>query len=632
MWLGCSFVSSWVSNQQEESKSMLEGQLRRRFLPLLVDENLKVLDVPQSDIDADLSTGPSPWNFGGAGPCMGYSVIGLAHCAESPPSDALVFTTLACIVVVVALLAPSNGVGGAGYTFWTENVHYHRLLALYNIVFDDKYREAIIKDDLGAYLSAGGHRHIHTILVLTRFNTEYRTTSEALGSVKSNLLTLACSLPPPWYWSQVQTLIADYPMILLQGLYMFFNIRSLTTASLVSVAVFQYGINSLTKAVDALRNGQYSDSITGTMRNARRFMKSIGGDAARSEDASAAVGVQVRPLIYPNLGTSKGMHLYLKDVTLRYPEQDHDALKNVTVTIKSGELILLVGANGSGKSSLLKVITSTVPPNSIVKGRVKVNRNALRRYSPSSIRRSIAYVSQSEQIYPLSILENILIGIGEDSKGIPSEQLSPLIEAVAREAQCDDLLQRYGEHTVLQRCRVVGQSLRGCGNGDVGRGASKELRRYDPSYRHVVVTPGEKQRLVLARCLLRIKRRHCDLVILDEATSALDPITETRVFESLDKYRNGKTMILVTHRIGMFPVLTDFALLLVAFCPPVACSWPTFPPYHSTGFAPPSCMDGGRIVQNGTHDELMKDALHSHYRDLFTAQTVGFNDAHSAAS
>lgn len=115
---------------------------------------------------------PTPWSFGELVPAwniisnltvrlrdalalLAQAVAVLVIVRSLPPSDALVFITLAVIVVAVAVLAPSNGVGGAGYTFWTHNVHYHRLLALYNIVFDDKYREAIVKDDLAHYLSSG---------------------------------------------------------------------------------------------------------------------------------------------------------------------------------------------------------------------------------------------------------------------------------------------------------------------------------------------------------------------------------------------------------------------------------------------------------------------------------------------
>lgn len=93
--------------------------------------------------------------------------------------------------------------------------------------------------------------------------------------------------------------------------------------------------------------------------------------------------------------------------------------------------------------------------------------------------------------------ENIFIGIGEDAKELASPELNAMVESAAVGAQCDDLLRRHGQGSVLQRCRVVGQSLRGCGNGDVGRGAYIELKRHDPSYRDVVVTPGEKQRLIL---------------------------------------------------------------------------------------------------------------------------------------
>jgi hypothetical protein len=90
---------------------------------------------------------------------------------------------------------------------------------------------------------------------------------------------------------------------------MFFNIRSLTVNSLVAIAVFQYGINSLTKAVDAFRNGQYSDSFRETIGNAERFVRSINRDPI--PDTNGLVGPQ-RPLVYPKAGTSKGMHIYLK--------------------------------------------------------------------------------------------------------------------------------------------------------------------------------------------------------------------------------------------------------------------------------------------------------------------------------
>ena len=121
---------------------------------------------------------PSPWSFGELVPA--WDIISnltvrfrdiLALVAQAfavllivrslPPSDGMVFITLAAVVIVVAFLAPSNAVGGVGYTFWTENPHYHRLLALYNIVFDSKYRDGIVKDDLAGFLSAGKWFFVH---------------------------------------------------------------------------------------------------------------------------------------------------------------------------------------------------------------------------------------------------------------------------------------------------------------------------------------------------------------------------------------------------------------------------------------------------------------------------------------
>ena len=186
-------------------------------------------------------------------------------------------------------------------------------------------------------------------------------------------------------------------------------------------------------------------------------------------------------------------------MTLRYPAEARDALDDISLSIRSGEFILVVGVNGSGKSSLLSVIAGLTAPTS---GEIIVGGNVLAGYRPSSLHRAIAFVTQNEPLYPLSLRENLLMGLGslQATQGEFSERDSEedrVVKEAVEIAGCNHLLHRLGSSTVVNPCRVVAQSLRGCGNGDVGRGAYRELRRNDPAQRAIVLSPGEKQRLIL---------------------------------------------------------------------------------------------------------------------------------------
>jgi ABC-type bacteriocin/lantibiotic exporter with double-glycine peptidase domain len=184
------------------------------------------------------------------------------------------------------------------------------------------------------------------------------------------------------------------------------------------------------------------------------------------------------------------------NVSLRYPNESQDALTGISIEIKTGEFVLLVGVNGSGKSSLLKVLAGLLPPTS---GEVKVNQRAFREYAPSTIRQAISFVTHSEPIYPLSLAENIFIGLGEDlaQRGLTTDARQRMVHEAAEIVGCTQLLQRLGEDTILNPCRVVNTSLKGCGNGDIGKAAYREWKRNDPSQCLHTLSPGEKQRLIL---------------------------------------------------------------------------------------------------------------------------------------
>lgn len=181
-------------------------------------------------------------------------------------------------------------------------------------------------------------------------------------------------------------------------------------------------------------------------------------------------------------------------MVVRYGQPDDsgtDAVNRVTFDIKAGQLVVIVGDNGSGKSSLLKAITQLVYPTS---GRVRIDDEDMEVYDINSLRRSIAFISQDEEIYPLSLAENILIGapnLAGRSKGTRH-----LIDEAARLGGAFDLVQRYGYEKVINPPDIVSVSLQGCGNGPVGEEAMLELHNHTAHRREVNISDAEKLRLV----------------------------------------------------------------------------------------------------------------------------------------
>jgi hypothetical protein len=116
----------------------------------------------------------------------------------------------------------------------------------------------------------------------------------------------------------------------------------------------------------------------------------------------------------------------------------------------------------------------------------------LQDYDVRKLRNYMAFLAQSEEIYPVSLRENILMGLSGD----PTEK-NEFIDNAARFGGAYDLITRVGYDTILNPPNVVGQSLRGFGNGDIGPSAMEELSRYSSNFRETSISCGEKQRLLL---------------------------------------------------------------------------------------------------------------------------------------
>jgi ABC-type multidrug transport system fused ATPase/permease subunit len=166
----------------------------------------------------------------------------------------------------------------------------------------------------------------------------------------------------------------------------------------------------------------------------------------------------------------------------------HDAIRKASFDIYPGQLVLIVGVNGSGKSSLLNLIPRLLEPTS---GTIFIDGKPLRQYDIESLRNSVAYLSQTEETYPFSLRENILIG-SPTTASVRRESHS--LQLAARYGGCYDLLIKKGDG-IIDPPVIVGQSCPFNGNGQIGTGAHEALQHHTSSMKRLILSPGEKQRV-----------------------------------------------------------------------------------------------------------------------------------------
>ncbi len=201
-----------------------------------------------------------------------------------------------------------------------------------------------------------------------------------------------------------------------------------------------------------------------------------------------------------------------ENVSFSYPNSNKIVLKNISFHIKKGEIVSFVGANGSGKSTIIKLICGLYKPN---KGIIRINGKDVSCLSIDEIKNELAVCFQDGQRYQLSVRENI--GIGNLKYINDDEKLKNVLELV-------------GAENIF----------------DLKDGLDQKLGLIDENA--VDLSGGEWQRLILSRALISSS----EIIILDEPTSSLDPIAESdlygMIYQSL--YKNNKTAILISHRLA----------------------------------------------------------------------------------
>ncbi|WP_235969027.1 ABC transporter ATP-binding protein [Phocicoccus schoeneichii] len=214
-----------------------------------------------------------------------------------------------------------------------------------------------------------------------------------------------------------------------------------------------------------------------------------------------------------------------------YPSSNHVNLKNITIDLKSGDTLGIVGRTGSGKTTLIKQLLMYYP---FGEGKLQIDGVPISDISRSDFREKIGYVSQDNILFSKTVRENILFG----KQDATEEELQEAIKMSALDQDIENM--PNGLDTLV---------------GEKG----------------IALSGGQKQRVSIARSFIK----NPDILILDDALSAVDAMTESRIIENIKATRQGKTTIIITHRLSAVQHADQILVL-----------------------------DKGEIVERGTHHEL----------------------------
>lgn len=267
--------------------------------------------------------------------------------------------------------------------------------------------------------------------------------------------------------------------------------------------------------------------------------------------------------------TQEEIHtMEVKDLSYRYPLTEHFVLDHINVTIRQGEKIALVGENGAGKSTFVRLIAGMSTPTSgelLVNGIPEREETRGRRYDKMST------VLQSPARYTtFTVEENVRLG-----------------DVKLEEANTSKIIQdeKIEENNILNALHAAGFQV-----GESGESDAKLDTMLGKDIGGTDLSGGQWQKLAIARAHYRNR----NFIILDEPTGNLDPKAEAEVFQKYITLAEGKTLLMVTHRISV-AALADRIIVFA----------------------------NGKIAEDGTHDELI--AMNGEYARLYREQAKWYD-------
>ncbi|OUS37871.1 multidrug ABC transporter ATP-binding protein [Rhodobacterales bacterium 56_14_T64] len=333
--------------------------------------------------------------------------------------------------------------------------------------------------------------NIKTVKLFAHSDHEESTAQEAMGSFREKALSFGYIAAGFRFCLMI--IAGLLPVLLIGATLLLWRSGLATAGDIVAVGSVAIRVSQMTGWVSFALMGIYSH--VGEIENGMKTLTALD----RVEDANDAVDLVVQhgEIVFDNVGFAYG--------------RDIGGIRDISLTIKPGEKLGIVGASGAGKSTLVSLLMRLYEGES---GRISIDGQDISEITQDSLRSQIGMVTQETAMFNRSARENILYGR-------PAASEDEMTDAACK-AEANEFI------TLMQ-------------DGQGRQGYDAHLGE-----RGVKLSGGQRQRIALARAILK----DAPILVLDEATSALDSEVEAAIQTALSRVMQGKTVLAIAHRLS----------------------------------------------------------------------------------
>lgn len=291
-------------------------------------------------------------------------------------------------------------------------------------------------------------------------------------------------------------IIWSFDIVLMFVSYAFVGMKAISGA--ISIGQLALYVGSLTNMIKAISQIFEYHSFLGIssryLNNYVEFLK------LKNEKYDGTLPIEKRQ--------DNDYELEFKNVSFHYPNSEEEVLKNVTAKIHVGRKMAIVGKNGSGKSTFIKLLCRLYDPT---EGQILLNGIDIKKYDYDEYRQIFGVVFQDFNLFSFSVAQNVAAGVEYDK-----EKVKKCLEEAGMWENVKKM--KKGMDTIIYKQEDEGVEISG----------------------------GEAQKIAIARALYK----EAPVVILDEPTAALDPVSELEIYERFDEMIGEKTAIYISHRMS----------------------------------------------------------------------------------
>lgn len=295
----------------------------------------------------------------------------------------------------------------------------------------------------------------------------------------------------------------------------YFGIGSLLSSSLGGLVYIFVGLKALAGSISIGNIVQYTGAINQFIQGSADTFSSINSIINNNQylqlylDFLAIEGEKYKGTLPVEKRNDDEYEIEFKNVSFKYPGTEEYVLKNISMKLNIGERLAIVGMNGSGKTTFIKLLSRLYDPN---EGEILLNGINIKKYDYDEYLNLFSIVFQDFKLFSFSLGQNVTASVDYDEK---------LVKEVLEKAGLKDRLENMnkGIHTPLYK---------------------------DFDEDGVEISGGEAQKIALARALYR----NAPIIILDEPTAALDPIAEFEIYSKFNEIVGTKTAFYISHRLS----------------------------------------------------------------------------------